>query len=62
MSTLFSFFKKTPKTKDTGLRGTLEGRLYVDKKVFYKRPEVIEAIRKLKESVVIKDQIEANRI
>lgn len=62
MTALFSLFNKKPKSKDTGLRGTSEGRLYVDKKVFYKRPEVIEAIRKLKESVVIKDQIEANRL
>jgi hypothetical protein len=34
--------------KDTGLRGTYQGRLYVDKSVFYKRPEVQQTINKLK--------------
>jgi hypothetical protein len=26
--------------KDTGIRGTFSGRLYIDKAVFFKRPEV----------------------
>jgi len=56
MASILSFFRK-PKTKDTGLRGTSAGRLYVDKRVFYKRPEVKEAIRQLKESVIIQEQI-----
>jgi hypothetical protein len=44
------------------LRGTAEGRLYVDKKVFYNWTEVREAIKNLKKSVVIKEQIKANRV
>lgn len=59
MSLINLFKKSTP--KDTGLRGTTEGRLYVDKKVFYNRKEVREAIKSLKESVVIKEQIEAHK-
>jgi hypothetical protein len=61
MFRLSKLFKKS-NPKDTGLRGTTEGRLYVDKTVFYNRKEVREAIKSLKESVVIKKQIEANRI
>jgi hypothetical protein len=61
MTTILNLFKKS-ESKDTGLRGTAEGRLYVDKKVFYNRTEVREAIKNLKKSTVIKGQIEANRI
>jgi len=61
MTAILNLFKKSY-SKDTGLRGTAEGRLYVDKAVFYNRAEVRKAIANLKESVVIKEQIEANRI
>lgn len=61
MTALLNLFKKSD-SKDTGLRGTADGRLYVDKKVFYNRTEVREAIKNLKKSEVIKEQIEANRI
>jgi hypothetical protein len=56
-------FRKSKKTedKDTGLRGTYEGRLYVDKTVFYKRPEVQEAIQQLKNSMVVKEQIKISK-
>ena len=47
---------------DTGLRGTIEGRLYVDKKVFYNRKEVREAIESVKNSEVIKQMIENHKI
>jgi hypothetical protein len=33
------------KKEDTGLRGTVEGKLYVDLKVFFKRPEVIKMLK-----------------
>ena len=59
---IYWLFGKPVTTFDTGLRGTIEGRLYVDKKVFYNRKEVRDAIANLKKSVVIKEQIEANRI
>jgi len=49
---------KTETVEDTGLRGTFEGRLYVDKSVFYKRADVQNVIKKLKDSVVIREQIE----
>ena len=61
MSFKFSIFR-TPKSIDTGLRGTTEGRLYVDKSVFYNRKEVRDAIRKLKDSLIIQEQIEAHRM
>jgi len=61
MTAILNLFRKS-KTEDTGLRGTAEGRLYVDKKVFYNRTEVREAIKNLKKSAVIKEQIKANRV
>lgn len=61
MTAILNLFRKS-NVKDTGLRGTVEGRLYVDKKVFYNRAEVREAIKNLKKSIAIKEQIEANRI
>lgn len=61
MTAIINLFKKS-NPKDTGLRGTTEGRLYVDKKVFYNRQEVRDAIADLKKSTIIKEQIEANRI
>jgi len=61
MTSIINLFKKS-NPKDTGLRGTIEGRLYVDKTVFYNRKEVRDAIENLKKSVTIKEQITANRI
>lgn len=61
ISNLIKIFKKD-KAKDTGLRGTNGGRLYVDKKVFYNRPEVRNAIESLKKSATIKQQIDENRL
>lgn len=49
-------------TTDTGLRGTYEGSLYVDKTVFYKRAKVRAAIKKLQDSSVIQQQIEDSKI
>ncbi len=46
---------------DSGLRGKYNGELYVDKKVFFKRDDVREVIKSLKESVSLKEHIEKNR-
>jgi len=46
--------KASNKKQDSGVRGTFSGRLYIDKTVFFKRKDVQEAIRSLKESKVIK--------
>lgn len=57
---IFNFFREIGKyrtDKDSGLRGTTSGKLYVDKAVFYKRKEVQEAIQKLKDSPVIKQHL-----
>ncbi|GEM_PF-1708482 len=59
--TIMALFKKTSKAEDTGLRGTYEGRLFVDKAVFYKRPEVQAAIKQLKESSVVKAHIKTSK-
>ncbi|WP_288954734.1 hypothetical protein [uncultured Polaribacter sp.] len=56
----FSFIGK-PKTKDTGLRGTFGGRLYVDKKVFYKRKDIQNIINEIKNSESIKEQISQSK-
>lgn len=42
------------KAKDSGVRGTSSGRLYIDKKVFFKRDSVQKALRSLRESEVLK--------
>jgi hypothetical protein len=52
---------KDKKVEDTGLRGTYEGKLYVEKSVFYKRPEVQAAINQLKGSLVLKEQIKMSK-
>lgn len=61
MTAILNLFKKS-ESKDTGLRGTAEGRLYVDKKVFYNRTEVREAIKKVKDSLVIREMIQKHII
>ncbi|TXE11876.1 hypothetical protein FUA26_07375 [Seonamhaeicola algicola] len=56
----FSFMRK-PKTKDTGLRGTFGGRLYVDKNVFYRRQDIQDIINEIKNSESIKEQISQSK-
>ena len=56
----FSFFQK-PKAKDTGLRGTSGGRLYVDKKVFFKRKDIQKIINEMKNSESIREQISQSK-
>ena len=62
MGKIYKIFFGKAATEDTGLRGTSAGSLYVDKTVFYKRVKVRAAIQKLKESTVIKQQIEESKI
>jgi|GEM_PF-6789344 hypothetical protein len=56
----FSFVGK-PKKVDTGLRGTFGGRLYVDKKVFYKRKDIQGIIDGIRKSETIKDEISQSK-
>jgi hypothetical protein len=49
------------KKEDTGLRGTFAGRLYVDKKVFYKRKDIQDIINNMKNSKSIKKQISESK-
>lgn len=48
------FGKKTAKNagkkSDTGLRGSFNGDLYIDKAVFFSRPEVIRLLEFMKNS------------
>lgn len=39
-----------PIPRDKGVRGTSSGKLYIDKKVFYKREEVQNAVESMKKS------------
>ncbi len=39
-----------PIPRDKGVRGTSSGKLYIDKKVFYKRKEVQDAVESMKKS------------
>lgn len=47
-----TFNKKEEKVakKDTGLRGSFNGDLYIDKSTFFKRPEVRTLLKKMKDS------------
>lgn len=56
----FSFIGK-PKKVDTGLRGTFGGRLYVDKKVFYKRKDIQGIIDSIRDSDTIKSEISQSK-
>lgn len=55
------FGKPTNYDFDTGLRGTNEGKLYVDKKVFYMREDVRAEIERVKNSEVIKQMVKKYR-
>ena len=59
---IYWLFGKPITTFDTGLRGTTEGRLYVDKTVFYKRQDVRDNIEVVKNSQIIKEMIKKHRI
>lgn len=51
----------TIKVSDTGLRGRFSGELYVDKKVFFKRDDVRDVLKSLKDSKSLNKHIEENR-
>ena len=40
-----------PISRDLGIRGTNSGKLYIDKKVFFKRKDVQKNIKKIKHSI-----------
>lgn len=42
--------KKSAKKADTGLRGSFNGDLYIDRAVFFSRPEVIKLLEFMKNS------------
>jgi len=41
---------KNQKVKDSGLRVKESGSIYVDRSVFYSRPEVIETVKRMSKS------------
>lgn len=47
-----------PISNEKGIKGTSSGKLYIDKKVFFVRPEVKEAIKRMKDSENIQSQLE----
>lgn len=53
--------KVEEKNGDSGVRAKFNGELYVDKKVFYKRTDVINTIKGLMNSATIQDHIKRNR-
>lgn len=46
---------------DTGVRATFQGKMYVDKKVFFSRPDVRKVIKDVMESKELKAHITKNR-
>jgi hypothetical protein len=47
---------------NTGLIGTRDGRLFIDKAVFFTRTDVQEVIKSVKESTVVKSQIKSQKL
>jgi hypothetical protein len=47
-----------PISNKKGVKGTSSGRLYLDKKVFFIRPDVQDTIKRMKNSQNIKNQVE----
>ncbi|MFB9110507.1 hypothetical protein [Flavobacterium gyeonganense] len=46
---------------DTGVRATFQGKMYVDKKVFFSRPDVRNVLKNVMESKELKAHIAINR-
>lgn len=53
---MYSIFGE-PTPRDRGIRGTDAGKLYIDKKVFFKRDDVKRVISDIYSSKIIKKQI-----
>lgn len=49
-----------PIPKDFGIRGTKSGKLYIDKKVFFKRKEVQDTIKSIQNSKAIQEALIKN--
>ena len=50
MKKIIYFIFGKPIPYDLGIRGTRSGKLFIDKKVFYKRKDVKQTIESLKQS------------
>lgn len=46
---------------NTGLIGSTDGRLFIDKSVFFARKDVQAVIKSVKESKAVKEQIEKSK-
>jgi hypothetical protein len=46
---------------DTGVRATFQGKMYVDKKVFFSRPDVRNVLKVVMESKALKAHIASNK-
>jgi hypothetical protein len=46
---------------DTGVRATFQGKMYVDKKVFFSRPDVRDVLKNVMESKILKAHIKSNK-
>ena len=42
---------RNPIARNLGIRGTNSGKLYIDKKVFFKRKDVQKNIKKIKDGI-----------
>ena len=58
---MYSIFGE-PTPRDRGVRGTDTGKLYIDKKVFFKRDDVKSVIADIYSSKIIKKQIADSKL
>ena len=54
---VYKLFGQPIAPANTGLVGTTDGRLFIDKSVFFARTDVQAVIKSVKESNVVKNQI-----
>lgn len=59
---IYKFFGKPIAPSNTGLTGSYDGRLYIDKAVFFNRKDVQSVLMEVKKSDVIKQQVKDAKI
>lgn len=58
---IYSIFGQPIAPTNTGLVGSIDGRLFIDKAVFFSRADVQSVIREVSESEVVKQQVKDSK-
>jgi len=59
---IYKIFGKPVAPLNTGLEGSYDGRLYVDKVVFYNRKDVQSVLNRVNKSEIIKQQVKQSKM